>query len=618
MSTPASAASKVQQVETVTIRFVGDSGDGMQLTGTEFTKATALAGNDLATFPDYPAEIRAPAGSLAGVSGYQVHFGSREIHTPGDAPDVLVAMNPAALKTNLADLKTGGMLIVNSGAYTAGNLEKAGYKSNPLDDAALKQNYKIFQVDMDKLTEAALAGSGLSKKDSARCKNYFALGIMYWLYSKPIAPQLESIAAKFAKKPEIAAANQKVFQAGHAFGDTTEVFFQRYEVPASKLAPGTYRNVTGNFATALGFAAVARTTGRQVFLGSYPITPATEILQEMSHFKEHGVVTYQAEDEIAGIGSAIGASFAGALGVTTTSGPGLALKAEMMGLAVIAELPLVIVNVQRGGPSTGMPTKTEQADLLIALFGRHGEAPLPVLAAQSPSDCFWGAMEAMKIAVKWMTPVIFLTDGYLANGSEPFRIPDPKDLPKVEPKYQTTPNQGTEYMPYLRDDKLIRPWAVPGTPGLEHRIGGLEKDSLSGMVSYDGMNHERMVKTRAQKIRNVIEDVPDVEVFGAKAGDLLLLSWGGTFGSVRGAAEELAAAGKKVGHVHLRWLNPLPKNLGAVLKAFGKVLVPEVNDGQLAFYLRAKFPGVDPLQYNRIHGKPLKISELVAKANEIL
>jgi 2-oxoglutarate/2-oxoacid ferredoxin oxidoreductase subunit alpha len=620
MSTSASAAkAKIQRIETVTIRFVGDSGDGMQLTGSEFTKASALAGNDLATFPDYPAEIRAPAGSLAGVSGYQVNFGSREIHTPGDAPDVLVAMNPAALKTNLADLKTGGMLIVNSGAFTDSNLEKAGYKSNPLDDEALKSNYRIFPVDMNKLTEHALEGSGLSNKDAARCRNYVALGLMYWLYSRPIEPQLESIARKFAKKPEIADANQRVFKAGYAYGDTTEVFFQRYEVPASKLAPGTYRNITGNAATALGFAVVAKTTGRQVFLGSYPITPATEILQELSHFKEHGVVTFQAEDEIAGVGSAIGASFAGALAVTSTSGPGLALKSEMMGLAVIAELPLVVVNVQRGGPSTGMPTKTEQADLLMALFGRHGEAPMPVLAAQSPADCFWSAIEAMKVAVKWMTPVLLLTDGYLANGSEPFRIPDPKDIPRVEPKYQTQPNYADgKYMPYLRDDKLIRPWAVPGTPGLEHRIGGLEKDSLSGMVSYDGMNHERMVKTRAQKIRNVVEDVPDVEIFGQKSGDLLLLSWGGTYGSVHGAAEELVRQGKKVGHVHLRWLNPLPKNLGEVLRSFKKVLVPEVNDGQLAFYVRGKFPGVDPLQYNRIHGKPLKISELVGKALEVL
>jgi 2-oxoglutarate ferredoxin oxidoreductase subunit alpha len=618
MSTQASAAKSKVQVETVTIRFVGDSGDGMQLTGTEFTKANALAGNDIATFPDYPAEIRAPAGSLAGVSGYQVHFGSREIHTPGDAPDVLVAMNPAALKTNLPDLKTGGMLIVNGGAFTEGNLEKAGYKSNPLEDAAVNQNYRIFQVDMNKLTETALAGSGLSNKEAARCKNYFALGLMYWLYSRPIEQQIESIARKFAKKPEIAEANQKVFKAGHAYGETSEVFFQSYEVPASKLAPGTYRNVTGNYATALGFATVAKTTGRQVFLGSYPITPATEILQEMSYFKEHGVVTFQAEDEIAGIGAAIGASFAGALGVTTTSGPGLALKTEMIGLAVIAELPLVIVNVQRGGPSTGMPTKTEQADLLMALFGRHGEAPLPVLAAQSPADCFWSAMEAMKIAVKWMTPVILLTDGYLGNGSEPFRIPDPSDLTKVEPRYQTQPNYDGTYMPYLRNDKLVRPWAVPGTPGLEHRIGGLEKDSLTGMVSYDGMNHERMVKTRAQKIRNVVEDVPNVEPFGASSGDLCFVSWGGTFGSVRGAAEELVAQGKKVGHVHLRWLNPLPKNLGEVLKGFRKVLVPEVNDGQLALYLRSRYPGLDPLQYNRIHGKPLKISELVGKAGEVL
>ncbi|HSN92652.1 MAG TPA: 2-oxoacid:acceptor oxidoreductase subunit alpha [Anaeromyxobacteraceae bacterium] len=621
MSTQASAAkAKVEKVETVTIRFVGDSGDGMQLTGTEFGKATALTGNDLATFPDYPAEIRAPAGSLAGVSGFQVHFGSREIHTPGDAPDVLVAMNPAALKTNLPDLKPGGMLIVNTGAFTEQNLEKAAYKSNPLADPALKSTYRVFAVDMNKLTESALEGSGLSSKEIARCKNYFALGLMYWLYSKPMEPQVESIAAKFAKKPEFAEANTKVFKAGHAYGETSEVFFQRYDVPPSTLAPGTYRNVTGNFATALGLATVARITGKQVFLGSYPITPATEILQESSYFKEHGLVTFQAEDEIAGIGSAIGASFGGALGCTTTSGPGLALKSEMMGLAVIMELPLVVVNVQRGGPSTGMPTKTEQADLLMALFGRHGEAPMPVIAAQSPSDCFWTAIEAMRIAVKWMTPVLMLTDGYLGQGSEPFRVPAVSELPKLEVNYQTGPNyaDGTQYMPYLRDAKLIRPWAIPGTAGLEHRVGGLEKDSLSGMVSYDGMNHEKMVKTRAQKIRNVIEDVPDVEVFGEKTGDLLLVSWGGAFGAVRGAAEDLQARGKRVSHVHLRWLNPLPKNLGEVLRSFKKVLVPEVNDGQLAFYLRGKFPGVDPLQYNRINGKPIKIFELVGKVLEAL
>jgi 2-oxoglutarate ferredoxin oxidoreductase subunit alpha len=621
MSTQASVGKhKVEQVETVTIRFVGDSGDGMQLTGTEFTKASAIAGNDLATFPDYPAEIRAPAGSLAGVSGYQVNFGSREIHTPGDAPDVLVAMNPAALKTNLADLKPGGMLIVNAGAFTESNLEKAGYKSNPLDDAALKQTFKIFVVDMSKLTETALAGSGLSSKEVARCRNYFALGLLYWLYSRPMEQQLEAIAGKFSKKPEFVGPNQTVFKAGYAFGETSEVFFQRYLVPKSQLPAGTYRNVTGNFAVALGFATVARLTGRQVFLGSYPITPATEILQESSHFKAHGVVTYQAEDEIAGIGSAIGASFGGALAATTTSGPGLALKSEMMGLAVIAELPLVIVNVQRGGPSTGMPTKTEQADLLMALFGRHGEAPMPVIAAQSPADCFWATLEAMKIATKWMTPVLLLTDGYLGNGSEPFKVPSAEELPKLAVKYQTTKNyaEGTQYMPYLRDAKLIRPWAVPGTPGLEHRIGGLEKDSLTGMVSYDGMNHERMVKTRAEKIRNVVEDVPDVEVFGEKTGDMLLVSWGGTFGSVRGATEQLQAAGKKVSHVHLRWLNPLPKNLGAVLKSFKKVMVPEVNDGQLAFYLRGMYPGIDPLQYNRINGKPIKMSELAGKVAEAL
>jgi 2-oxoglutarate/2-oxoacid ferredoxin oxidoreductase subunit alpha len=609
---------KVQQVETVTIRFVGDSGDGMQLTGTEFTKANALAGADLATFPDFPAEIRAPAGSLAGVSGYQVNFGSREIHTPGDAPDVLVAMNPAALKTNLADLRPGGMLIVNSGAFTEGNLEKAAYKSNPLDDAALKQSYKVVSVDMSKLTDHALEGSGLSSKETARCRNYFALGMMYWLYSRPMEQQLDAIAVKFGKKPQFIEANQKVFKAGYAFGETAELGLGRYFVPPSQLPPGTYRTVTGNYAAALGFATMAKITGKQVFLGSYPITPATEILQEMSYFKEHGVVTFQAEDEIAGIGSAIGAAFGGALACTTTSGPGLALKAEMLGLAVIAELPLVLVNVQRGGPSTGMPTKTEQSDLLIALFGRHGEAPLPVIAAQSPADCFWAAMEAMRCAVKWMTPVILLTDGYLGNGSEPFKIPSKDELPKFDVKYQTTPNHDGAYMPYKRDAKLIRPWAVPGTPGLEHRIGGLEKDSMSGMVSYDGMNHERMVLTRAQKIANVVEDVPDAVPFGAPTGDMLLVSWGGTFGSVRGATEQLQAQGKKVSHVHLRWLNPLPKNLGALMKGFKQVFVPEVNNGQLAFYLRGMFPGLDPKQFNRINGKPIKIAELAAKVLEAL
>jgi len=609
----------VEQVDSVTIRFVGDSGDGMQLTGTEFTKASALAGNDLATFPDFPAEIRAPAGSLAGVSGYQLHFGGKTVHTPGDVPDVLVAMNPAALKTNLQDLRPGGMLIVNTGAFIDANLEKAGYKSNPLDDDALKKNYKVVQVDMNKLTEVALSGMGLSSKEVARSKNYFALGMLYWLYNRPIEPQVESIKAKFQKKPQFAEPNIKVFQAGHAFGETSELFLSQYRVPAAKLRPGTYRNITGNGAVALGIAAVAKLSGRQCFLGSYPITPATEILQDASYYKEMNVVTYQAEDEIAGIGSAIGASFGGAIAWTTTSGPGLALKSEMSGLAVIMELPLVIVNVQRGGPSTGMPTKTEQADLLFALFGRHGEAPLPVIAARSPSDCFYAAIEAARIAVKWMTPVVLLTDGYLGFGSEPFRVPEDGELPPLTVKYQTKPNyEGDKYMPYLRDEKLIRPWAVPGTAGLEHRVGGLEKDSLSGMVSYDGMNHEKMVKTRAQKVQNVLEDVPDSTIDGAQEGDLLLVSWGGTYGSVRGAAERLVGQGKKVGHIHLRWLNPLPGNLGAALKKFKKVMVPEVNDGQLAFYLRAKFPGIDPLQFNRINGKALKISELTAKVLEIL
>jgi 2-oxoglutarate ferredoxin oxidoreductase subunit alpha len=617
--TTAGKSRPVEQVDSVTIRFVGDSGDGMQLVGTEFTKASALAGNDLATFPDFPAEIRAPAGSLAGVSGYQVHIGGKAVRTPGDLPDVLVAMNPAALKTNLADLRPGGMLIVNSGAFTEGNLEKAAYKSNPLEDETLRKSYRVVQVDMNKLTETALAGSGLSSKEVARCKNYFALGMLYWLYGRPVEIQEEAIKSKFAKKPQFADANIAVFKAGHAFGETSELFASTYSVPAAKLKPGLYRNVTGNQATALGIAAVARLSGRQCFLGSYPITPATEILQESSYFKEMNVVTYQAEDEIAGIGSAIGASFGGSIGWTTTSGPGLALKSEMLGLAVIAELPLVLVNVQRGGPSTGMPTKTEQSDLLFALFGRHGEAPLPVIAARSPTDCFYAAIEAATVATKWMTPVILLTDGYLGFGSEPFRIPEDGELKPISIKYQTTPNyEGGKYMPYLRDAKLIRPWAVPGTPGLEHRIGGLEKDSLSGMVSYDGMNHEKMVKTRAQKVANVVEDVPDAVVDGPPGGDLLMVSWGGTYGSVTGAAERLQAQGKKVGHVHLRWLNPLPKNLGAVLKSFQKVLVPEVNAGQLAIYLRAMYPGVDPLQFNRINGKALKISELTDKVIELL
>jgi 2-oxoglutarate ferredoxin oxidoreductase subunit alpha len=608
----------VQQVEAVTIRFVGDSGDGMQLTGAEFTRASALAGNDVATFPDFPAEIRAPAGSLYGVSGYQVNIGARDLHTPGDTPDVLVAMNPAALKTNLADLKAGGLLVVNTGAFTPANLEKAGYEKNPLEDETLRRTYRYVAIDMNRLTEAALAGSGLSAKDVARCKNYFALGLLNWLYSREAEPQLEAIRRKFQKKPALADANVKVFQAGFAYGETSELFYERYVVPASQLAPGTYRTVTGNHATALGFAAVAKTTGREVFFGGYPITPSSEIIQDLSKWKEHGVVTFQAEDEIAGIGSAIGAAFGGSLAVTATSGPGLALKVEMMGLAVMLELPLVIVDVQRGGPSTGMPTKTEQADLLMALFGRHGEAPIPVLAAQSPADCFWAAMEAMRVAVKWMTPVLLLTDGYLANGSEPFRIPDASELPRIEPRYAREPNRGEKYMPYLRDEKLVRPWAVPGTPGLEHRVGGLEKDSLTGMVSYDGNNHEHMVRIRAQKVRNVVEDVPDVKVAGPERGDLLLVSWGGTYGSVRTAAEALRGEGKSVSHVHLRWLNPLPRNLGEVLRRFRKVLVPEVNDGQLAFYLRGTFPGVDPVSHTRINGKPLRVSELVEKANQLL
>ncbi len=622
MTTPSAEGQRkrpVAHLDTVTIRFVGDSGDGMQLTGSEFMRASALAGNDLATFPDYPAEIRAPAGSLAGVSGYQVNVSSRDIHTPGDQPDVLVAMNPAALKTNLSDLRAGGMIIANSGAFSAANLEKAGYTSNPLEDEAVLTRYRVYPVDMNEAASRALQGSGLSSKDIARCRNFFALGLMYWLYSRPEDEELQAIAKRFSKKPEMAKANAEVFKAGFAFGEVSELFQERYVVPPSRLAPGLYRNVTGNSAVALAFAAAAHETGRQVFLGSYPITPASDILHEMAQLKAHGVVTFQAEDEIAGIGSAIGAAFGGALALTSTSGPGLALKSEMIGLAVMTELPLVIINVQRGGPSTGMPTKTEQSDLYIALFGRHGEAPLPVIAARSPSDCFWAAMEAMRVAVRFMTPVLLLTDGYLANGSEPFRVPESRELPLIEPRFQQAPNgPDGAFLPYLRDDRLSRPWAVPGTAGLEHRLGGLEKDQLTGMVSYDGANHEVMVKTRAQKVRNIADELPDVEVTGPAEGDLLFLSWGGTYGSVRTAVEELRAEGHGVAHAHLRWLNPFPKNLGALLHRYRRILVPEVNDGQLAFVVRGRFPGVDPHQFNRINGKPLKVSELKARALEVL
>jgi 2-oxoglutarate ferredoxin oxidoreductase subunit alpha len=617
MATPSSPTRSVplQELDNVVIRFCGDSGDGMQLTGTEFTRASALAGNDLSSFPDYPAEIRAPAGTLAGVSGYQLSFASKDIYTPGDQPDVLVAMNPAALKTNLADLKPNGLLIVNTGAFNEVNLQKAGYKSNPIDDPELGKKYRLHRLDISRLTEEALKTSGLTSKEIGRAKNFFALGVMFWLYSRETDTEVENIKQKFAKNPKIAEGNVTVFRAGYNYGETAEVFASHYRVPAAKLTPGRYRNVTGNQATALGIVTAGQLAGVPVFLGSYPITPASDILHELSYYKNYGVTTFQAEDEIAGVGTAIGAAFGGHLAVTTTSGPGLALKGEAIGLAVMTELPLVIIDVQRGGPSTGLPTKTEQADLFQALYGRNGESPVPVIAAATPSECFDMAVEAFRIAVKYMTPVLYLTDGYLGNGSEPWLLPEIDKLPKIEVKYQTDP-QG--FSPYHRNEKTLgRDWAIPGTPGLEHRIGGLEKDFTTGNVSYDPMNHDRMCRLRAQKVAGIANDIPDLKVDGPDSGDLLIIGWGGTYGALRQATDELRAEGRKVAHAHLRYLNPMPRNTGEVLKRFKRVLCPELNLGQLSFVLRGKFL-VDVVGLNKVQGKPFKISEITSKARELL
>ncbi len=606
---------EVEELETVTVRFCGDSGDGMQLTGTEFTKSSAIFGNDLATFPDYPAEIRAPAGTLPGVSGFQVQFSSREIYTPGDAPDVLVAMNPAALKANLPDLVPNGILIVNTDAFNETNLQKAGYKANPVDDGTLTGKYQLFKVGINKLTERALEGSGLNAKEVDRCKNMFALGMMCWMYGRPTDTIITGIEQKFAKKPAIADANVKAIRAGFNYGETTEIFTHKYEVKPAKLTPGRYRNITGNQAAALGFVAAAQRSGVDLFLGSYPITPASDILHELSNYKNFGVYTFQAEDEIAGICSAIGASFGGKLALTTSSGPGVALKTEAMGLALMLELPLVICDVQRGGPSTGLPTKTEQADLLQAIYGRNSEGPIPVIAASTPGDCFEAAYEAFRLAVKYMTPVMLLTDGYLANGSEPWLIADPKKLPPIEVKYRKDPEG---FYPYLRDpETLARPWAIPGTPGLEHRVGGLEKDFVTGNVSYDPMNHERMVRIRAQKVAGIAKELPPTQVFGKPSGDVLVIGWGGTYGAIHQAIEQLQQKGKSVSQVHLRHLNPLPNDLGDVMKRFKHVLVAELNLGQLIKVLRDKTL-IDCQGMNKIQGKPFKVSEIVNRVNEML
>ena len=593
-------------VESVVIRFCGDSGDGMQLTGTEFTRASALALNDLATLPDYPAEIRAPAGTLAGVSGYQINFGSQEVYTPGDQPDVLVAMNPAALKMNLPDLISGGILIVNTGAFTVKNLELAGYPSNPLEDGSLEK-YRLVKIDISKLVGLALEGSSLGTKDAGRCKNFWALGLMFWMYQRETERELRSIQEKFGKKPELADANIRAFKAGYSYGENTELFGQTFHVRPAKIEPGLYRNVTGNSATAMGIVCAGQLAELPVFFGGYPITPASDILHELSTYLHYGVTTFQAEDEIAGVGSAIGASYSGSLGVTATSGPGISLKQEAIGLAVMLELPLLIINVQRGGPSTGLPTKTEQADLFQALYGRHGECPVPVLAAMTPSDCLFTVLEAVRVAIKYMTPVFVLTDGYLANGSEPWKVPDVSSLPKFPTSFRTDP---AGFQVYDRDpESLARAWVRPGTAGLEHRIGGIEKHNLTGNISYDPDNHHQMVKTRAAKVAGVAREAGELIACGPPEGDLLVVGWGSTYGAITQAVQTMQREGHKVSSVHLRWLNPLNPRLGPYLKGFRRILVPEMNNGQLVRILRAEFL-VDAEGLNKIQGKPFKVSEL--------
>ena len=605
----------VRELDRVTIRFAGDSGDGMQLTGTQFTRTAAVFGNDISTFPDYPAEIRAPAGSLPGVSGFQISFSASDIHTPGDAPDVLVAMNPAALKANLVDVPAGAAIIVNADAFTAANLSKAAYASNPLSDGSLKA-YKVFEVPISKLNAAALEGLEMTGKQIDLTKNFFALGLMFWLYQRSMEPTVRWIDQKFGARPVVAEANRRALKAGFAFGDTTEMFHTTYRVPKAKLPPGTYRNITGNEATGLGFLAAAQLAKRPLFYGSYPITPASDILHQLSAYKSFGVKTFQAEDEIAAMGATIGAAYGGSLALTGTSGPGLALKTEAMGLAVMTELPVVIVNVQRAGPSTGLPTKVEQADLFQALFGRNGESPIPVVAPATPGECFTMAIEASRIALKYMTPVVYLSDASVANGAEPWRVPELDDLPDISVP-NVTHAEG-RFMPYERDpETLSRPWALPGTPGLEHRIGGLEKADRTGMVSYDGDNHHKMVELRAAKVAGIAKDIAPLEVFGPAQGDLLILGWGSTYGALRSAAEILQANGRSVAHAHLRHLFPFPANTGDVLRQYKTVLVPELNLGQLWFVIRGTYL-VDAVAYGRMLGKPFRIAEIVAEAERLL
>lgn len=611
----ADAAKQVQVVSGITVRLAGDSGDGMQLLGTQLTNTSALAGNDVATFPDFPAEIRAPRGTRAGVSGFQVQFAAHEVHTPGDTLDALVAMNPAALVTNITDLRQGGLLIVNEDSFEDKDLKLAALTTNPLEEPWVEK-YRLAKIPMTKLTRTAVQSLGLGVKEADRCRNFFAMGLVYWLYGRDMDATLRFIQAKFSKIPEIQEANERALRAGWAFGETTELFGTSYQVESAELPAGTYRNIMGNQAMAWGLMTAAHLSGKELFYGSYPITPASDILHELCKYKNFGVCTVQAEDEIAAVCASIGASYGGAMGVTTSSGPGIALKAEAMGLAVMLELPLLVIDVQRGGPSTGLPTKTEQADLLQLLFGRNGEAPLPVLAARSPGDCFDTAVEAWRIATQFMVPVVILSDGYIANGSEPWMVPDVKSMKPITIEHPTQRAPGEQFLPYSRDENLARPWAIPGTPELMHRVGGLEKQDGTGNVSYDAANHEKMVHIRAQKVANVAKVIPVQPVMGPSEGELLVLSWGGTYGACHTAVQTAQKAGRSVAHVHLRHLNPFPTNLGQILGNYESVLIPELNLGQLRMLIRAKYL-IDAIGYNRVQGKPFSVTELVDKINEL-
>lgn len=614
------SAPVVEELESIAIRFAGDSGDGMQLTGTQFTNTSAVFGNDISTMPDFPAEIRAPAGTLAGVSGFQVHFSSGDIMTPGDEPQVLIAMNPAALKASLPELERGGVIIINIDSFTKQNLAKAGYQANPLEDEDALRGYQVFKVPMTTINREALKEfDGLSNKEKDRSQNFFALGLVFWMFDRPMETTKDWLYVKFAKRPEVAEANFKAMQAGYFFGETTETFQRRYQVRPASLPAGVYRKITGNEALAMGLVTAAQKMRKPLFYGTYPITPASDILHFLAGLRHFDVRTFQAEDEIAAMGSVIGAAFGGNLAITGTSGPGIALKSEAINLAMMLELPMIIVNVQRGGPSTGLPTKTEQSDLLQAMFGRNGESPVVVLAPASPADCFEVAIEAARLAVRAMTPVFILSEGFIANSAEPWAIPDADTIAPIEVTHPHGRTNGDgPFMPYQRDpETLARAWAIPGTMGLEHRLGGLSKAPETGNVSYDSIHNETMNQDRVEKIARLSDFIAPAEVFGHQAGDLLILSWGGTFGAVRVAATAAYNAGKAVGHIHLRHLNPFPRNLGEILKRFDKVLVPELNLGQLALLIRGKY-GIDVTQYNKLHARPLKISEIKAEIDRML